>query len=133
MKKYEWAGTQEAGDCSLWIRAATLEFDDGEWECQVTASDFTTQDALTSSPVRLVVRGKCCFISSEEVLLKYGIPQGSLLGPILFTVYDYKCTVKVYIDCLGTCRMVHFSMLMTSQYTVLRFFSTFRSSSITKS
>lgn len=28
------------------------------WECQVTASDFTTQDALTSQPVRLVVRGK---------------------------------------------------------------------------
>lgn len=56
VKKYEWAGSQDAGDCSLWIRAATLEFDDGEWECQVTASDFTTQDALTSSPVRLVVR-----------------------------------------------------------------------------
>lgn len=64
-KKYEWAsgstntmGMQShSGDCSLWIRAATLEFDDGFWECQVTASDFTTQDALTSQPVRLVVRG----------------------------------------------------------------------------
>ncbi|XP_068084855.1 kin of IRRE-like protein 2 [Anabrus simplex] len=55
-KKYEWAGDQSTGDCSLWVRAATLEFDDGEWECQVTASDFTTQDALTSVPVRLVVR-----------------------------------------------------------------------------
>lgn len=58
IKKYEWAGKEDDGDCSLWIRAATLEFDDGEWECQVTASDFTTQDALTSEPVRLVVRGK---------------------------------------------------------------------------
>lgn len=58
LKKYEWSGSQEGGDCSLWVRAATLEFDDGEWECQVTASDFTTQDALTSAPVRLVVRGK---------------------------------------------------------------------------
>lgn len=47
-----------SGDCSIWIRAATLEFDDGFWECQVTASDFTAQDALTSQPVRLVVRGK---------------------------------------------------------------------------
>lgn len=46
------------GDCSLWVRSATLDFDDGFWECQVTASDFTTQDALTSQPVRLVVRGK---------------------------------------------------------------------------
>lgn len=65
-KKYEWAGERSttmgmqahSGDCSIWIRAATLEFDDGFWECQVTASDFTAQDALTSQPVRLVVRGK---------------------------------------------------------------------------
>lgn len=67
-KKYEWAGTSSygtlagmshiGGDCSLWVRAATIDFDDGAWECQVTASDFTTQDALTSQPVQLVVRGK---------------------------------------------------------------------------
>lgn len=56
--KYEWAGSQELGDCSIWIRSAQLQFDDGIWECQVTASDFHTQDALTSQPVRLVVRGK---------------------------------------------------------------------------
>ncbi|XP_065093433.1 uncharacterized protein LOC135714094, partial [Ochlerotatus camptorhynchus] len=63
LKKYEWASqygigqtTHIGGDCSLWVRAAQLEFDDGLWECQVTASDFTTQDALTSQPVRLVVR-----------------------------------------------------------------------------
>jgi len=76
-KKYEWAARpssssgvlhldlhppppmQIGGDCSLWIRSATLDFDDGLWECQVTASEFTAQDALTSQPVRLVVRGKC--------------------------------------------------------------------------
>lgn len=62
-KKYEWAGSPHQsphinGDCSLWVRSATLEFDDGFWECQVTSSDFTTQDALTSQPVRLVVRGE---------------------------------------------------------------------------
>lgn len=57
--KYEWSSAnQDNGDCSIWIRAAQLEFDDGNWECQVTASDFHTQDALTSYPVRLVVRGK---------------------------------------------------------------------------
>lgn len=57
--KYEWmSSSQQNGDCSIWIRAAQLEFDDGSWECQVTASDFHTQDALTSHPVRLVVRGK---------------------------------------------------------------------------
>lgn len=57
-KKYEWAGNQDLGDCSLLIKNAFAEFDEGEWECQVTASDFTTQDALTSHPIRLVVRGK---------------------------------------------------------------------------
>lgn len=61
LHKYEWSGSHEAGDCSLLIRVAQLEFDDGFWECQVTASDFTTQDALTSQPVRLVVRGKFQF------------------------------------------------------------------------
>lgn len=61
-KKYEWASgsvlhqSMMHGDCSLWIREANLEFDDGLWECQVTASDFSAQDALTSQPVRLVVR-----------------------------------------------------------------------------
>lgn len=69
-KKYDWAGTTAfgmggmpsqhiGGDCSLWVRAATIDFDDGEWECQVTASDFAAQDALTSQPIQLVVRGKC--------------------------------------------------------------------------
>ncbi|KAI4470872.1 nephrin [Holotrichia oblita] len=56
MHKYEWSGSQDTGDCSLWIRSAQIDFDDGSWECQVTASDFHTQDALSSFPVRLVVR-----------------------------------------------------------------------------
>lgn len=58
LKKYEWVGRPDIGDCSLWVRSATLEFDDGLWQCQVTASDFTTQDALASESARLVVRGK---------------------------------------------------------------------------
>ncbi|XP_020282906.1 hemicentin-2-like isoform X2 [Pseudomyrmex gracilis] len=56
LKKYEWVGSPDIGDCSLWVRSAALEFDDGLWQCQVTASDFTTQDALASEPARLVVR-----------------------------------------------------------------------------
>jgi len=56
--KYEWAGNPDVGDCSLRILSGALEYDDGEWECQVTASDFAAQDALTSRPVKLVVRGK---------------------------------------------------------------------------
>lgn len=58
LKKYEWVGSPDLGDCSLWVRTATLDFDDGSWQCQVTASDFTAQDALASEPARLVVRGK---------------------------------------------------------------------------
>ena len=59
--KYEWAGNPDAGDCSIRIMNAALEYDDGEWECQVTASDFAAQDALTSHIAKLVVRGKSLF------------------------------------------------------------------------
>lgn len=54
--KYEWVGGRDS-DCSLLIRRASLDFDDGFWECQVTPGDFTSQDALTSLPSRLLVRG----------------------------------------------------------------------------
>jgi hypothetical protein len=73
-RKYEWVAggsggamgpggpmPPSGGDCSIWVRSATIEFDDGEWECQVTASDFASQDALTSAPVKLVVRGEYSF------------------------------------------------------------------------
>lgn len=55
--KYEWASGR-GSDCTLLIRRASLDFDDGYWECQVTSGDFTRQDALTSLPSRLLVRGK---------------------------------------------------------------------------
>ena len=56
--KYEWASRPSSGDCSLNIMAVDIKFDDGLWECQVTASSFESQDALASKPARLVVRGK---------------------------------------------------------------------------
>lgn len=56
--KYEWISNRD-GDCSLLIKRASLEFDDGNWECQVTAGDFTRQDSLTSPPSRLLIRGEC--------------------------------------------------------------------------
>ena len=55
--KIDWAGDRKAGDCSIRVLDAS-DVDDGEWECQVTASSFTEQDALTSNIARLVVRGK---------------------------------------------------------------------------
>ncbi|CAG0880543.1 unnamed protein product [Cyprideis torosa] len=54
--KYEWAGNPDLGDCSLRVLNADLDFDDGDWECQVTASTYQSKDALTSRPARLVVR-----------------------------------------------------------------------------
>ena len=40
-----------------------IKFDDGQWECQVTSTDFQSQDALASGGARLVVRGKITFIN----------------------------------------------------------------------
>ena len=65
-EKYEWAGASkevaspaDPGDCSLRILDASLEFDDGVWQCQVTPSSFKTRDALISQGAQLVVRGMC--------------------------------------------------------------------------
>eukprot|EP00095_Tigriopus_kingsejongensis_P003091 maker-scaffold1368_size45390-snap-gene-0.5 protein:Tk03091 transcript:maker-scaffold1368_size45390-snap-gene-0.5-mRNA-1 annotation:"kin of irre-like protein 2" len=55
-EKYEWASQPEKGDCSLRIINATLEYDDGVWQCQVTPGSFTSKDALISQGAELVVR-----------------------------------------------------------------------------
>ena len=55
--KYVWAGRPETGDCSLRVFNASLEFDDGVWQCQVTPSSFNSKDALISEGAELVVRG----------------------------------------------------------------------------
>ncbi|KPJ19927.1 Kin of IRRE-like protein 3, partial [Papilio machaon] len=56
--KYEWASSRIAmtGDCSLRIRSAKLHIDDGQWRCQVTASNYNIQDSLSSQPAILAVR-----------------------------------------------------------------------------
>ena len=58
--KIEWAGDQNSGDCSIRVFDAS-DVDDGDWECQVTASSFSAHDALTSNIAKLVVRGRSCF------------------------------------------------------------------------
>ena len=55
--KYEMVGEKD-GDCTLRILAASMEFDNGVWQCQVTASDFKQKDTLISDGAQLVVRGK---------------------------------------------------------------------------
>ncbi|KAL6254590.1 hypothetical protein P5V15_014642 [Pogonomyrmex californicus] len=72
--KYEWANNR-GGDCTLLIRRANLYFDDGFWECQVTSSDFTRQDALSSEQSRLLVR-----VKPRKPQLEYG---GAELGATL--------------------------------------------------
>ena len=59
--KYEWAGRPEDGDCSIRILDASLEFDDGVWQCQVTPTSFLFKDSLISEGAELVVRGKKIF------------------------------------------------------------------------
>ena len=56
--KYEWAGTPETGDCSLKVFRASLQYDDGVWNCQVTPSSYKVKDALISEGAEVVVRGK---------------------------------------------------------------------------
>lgn len=59
--KYEWAGNPEDGDCSIKIMDATLEYDDGVWQCQVTPTNYLNRDSLISEGAQLVVRGKSKF------------------------------------------------------------------------
>ena len=54
--KYEWAGDVSAGDCSLLVLEASSEYDDGVWQCQVTASNFKKGDSLISDGAEMVVR-----------------------------------------------------------------------------
>ena len=55
--KYQFSGKPNLGDCSLNVLSANITFDDGVWQCQVTSSSFVSQDSLSSTPKRLVVRG----------------------------------------------------------------------------
>ena len=54
--KYEWAGDVKSGNCSILILDVEAEYDDGVWQCQVTASDFKRGDSLISDGAELVVR-----------------------------------------------------------------------------
>ena len=54
-------GAVNSGDCGLDILGASIEYDNGVWQCQVTASDFKQRDTLISEGAQLVVRGKYYF------------------------------------------------------------------------
>ncbi|XP_017893195.1 hemicentin-1-like [Ceratina calcarata] len=86
--KYEWVSGR-GSDCTLLIRRASLDFDDGYWECQVTSGDFTRQDALTSLPSRLLVR-----VKPRNPRLEYG-------GTILNTGLTLREGQEVTISCVS--------------------------------
>ena len=56
--KYEMRGDINIGDCSLTVFSVDLRIDDGMWQCGVTASNVTSQDALVSRSAKLTVQGR---------------------------------------------------------------------------
>ena len=85
--KYEWYGNKEEGDCSLRVKEASIEYDNGVWQCQVTASDFTQRDTLISEGAELVVRG-------ENIIKKYFLP------PSISWVYlpSFSCLPHLHLQ-----------------------------------
>jgi len=57
------------GDCSLTISNVDLKIDDGEWECQVTSSSFSSGDALASRKARLTVQDPVSMTSVIAVVI----------------------------------------------------------------
>ncbi|GBM26604.1 hypothetical protein AVEN_85210-1 [Araneus ventricosus] len=55
--KYEFSREPPDGDCSIRIRNAKIEEDDGMWQCQVTQIALT-EPTLTAPEVKFTVRGQ---------------------------------------------------------------------------
>ena len=89
-EKYEWAGDVASGNCSLLILDTSAEYDDGVWQCQVTASNFRKGDSLISEGAELVVRSpptKIMLVSKQgEVRQDSGVVVGTA-GSMM----DVKC------------------------------------------
>lgn len=55
--KYKWS-SNHPNDCTLLIKRASLDFDDGIYVCQVSRTNSQFMDGLTSMGTRLLVIGK---------------------------------------------------------------------------
>lgn len=68
--KYEFLREPADGDCSIRIRNAKIEEDDGMWQCQVTQISLT-EPTLTAPDVKFTVRGKKLrsFIFSATIIV----------------------------------------------------------------
>ena len=88
--KYEWAGDVASGNCSLRILDSSSEYDDGVWQCQVTASNFKKGDSLISEGGEVVVRAppkEIHFVSGEKVINRSDIDVNGTTGNAL----DLQC------------------------------------------
>ena len=90
--KYEWAGDTAAGDCSLVIRDVEAEYDDGVWQCQVTASNFRRADSLISDGAEVVVRSPP---RALHLLTKQGaVEAGAAVRATAGSSLDIKCVAS---------------------------------------
>ena len=88
--KYEWAGDVTAGNCSILILEASAEYDDGVWQCQVTASNFKKGDSLISDGAEVVVRtapARLYFMSKQGVVE----PSQQAVNATAGSRMDIKC------------------------------------------
>jgi len=88
--KYEWAGDLSSGNCSLRILDSSSEYDDGVWQCQVTASNFKEGDSLISEGGEVVVRAppkEIYFVSGQKVIKETDIAVNGTTGNAL----DLQC------------------------------------------
>jgi len=81
------------GDCSLTISNVDLKIDDGEWECQVTSSSFSSGDALASRKARLTVQAPPDSISIQSVG-GLAIRPGGLLTVTEDVVSQVECVTR---------------------------------------
>ena len=90
--KYEWAGDLETGNCSLVILDASAEYDDGVWQCQVTASNFKLSDSLISDGAEVVVRAPP---TSVTLVSKQGeVAAGESVVTMAGSRLDIKCVAE---------------------------------------
>lgn len=70
--KYEFQREPADGDCSVRIRNAKIEEDDGTWQCQVTQISLT-EPTLTAPDVKFTVRGNFYLLMSLFKLVYFVI------------------------------------------------------------
>lgn len=70
-KKYHYSKSPDDGDCSLMIRNATVQNDDGLWQCQVTSTELDHDNSLQSRESQLVV-----LVAPERPQIKNTVSRG---------------------------------------------------------